>query len=148
MGNFNRGRGGGFSSRGHSNYGHNDRGGRSGFSRGGDRQMYKAVCSNCGKECEVPFRPTGSKPVYCSDCFEKMGDRRERRPDRPSFNSSRDSNNNRQEFETINNKLDKLLSLLEPKPQEVPAPVAVEEVVEEKVKAPKVKKTASKKKKS
>jgi CxxC-x17-CxxC domain-containing protein len=33
------------------------------------RQMYPAVCSNCGKETQVPFQPRGDKPVYCSDCF-------------------------------------------------------------------------------
>ena len=33
------------------------------------RQMYPAVCSNCGKETMVPFQPRGDKPVYCSDCF-------------------------------------------------------------------------------
>ncbi|MDO8460059.1 MAG: DNA-directed RNA polymerase [Nanoarchaeota archaeon] len=42
-------------------------GGRSNF--GGPREMHKAVCSECKKECEVPFKPTEGKPVYCRDCF-------------------------------------------------------------------------------
>ncbi|HLH73432.1 MAG TPA: zinc-ribbon domain containing protein [Chloroflexota bacterium] len=42
----------------------------SGAGRGGQRQMYPAVCSRCGKETEVPFQPTNGKPVYCSDCFQ------------------------------------------------------------------------------
>jgi|SRR5690349_8506686 CxxC-x17-CxxC domain-containing protein len=42
---------------------------RSGGSYGGPRQMYPATCSSCGRETQVPFQPTGSKPVYCSDCF-------------------------------------------------------------------------------
>ncbi|HEX5506051.1 MAG TPA: zinc-ribbon domain containing protein [Thermomicrobiales bacterium] len=33
------------------------------------RQMYPAICSQCGKETMVPFQPRGDKPVYCSDCF-------------------------------------------------------------------------------
>lgn len=33
------------------------------------RQMFPAVCSQCGKETQVPFQPRGDKPVYCSDCF-------------------------------------------------------------------------------
>ncbi len=37
----------------------------------GPREMYKSVCSDCGKECEVPFRPTGERPVYCSECYAK-----------------------------------------------------------------------------
>lgn len=33
------------------------------------RQMYPAVCSNCGKQTEVPFMPRSDKPVYCRECF-------------------------------------------------------------------------------
>ena len=72
MGNFNRGSGrpssGGF----RGSFGGNKRfgGGRD----GGDRPtMHKAICDECGDECQVPFRPTGDKPVYCSSCFEKQG---------------------------------------------------------------------------
>jgi CxxC-x17-CxxC domain-containing protein len=35
------------------------------------REMFPAVCDECGKETEVPFQPTSGKPVYCSDCFER-----------------------------------------------------------------------------
>jgi len=35
--------------------------------------MTKVTCSECGAECEVPFKPTSSKPVYCNDCFAKKG---------------------------------------------------------------------------
>jgi CxxC-x17-CxxC domain-containing protein len=37
--------------------------------RRGPREMFPAVCSNCGQDTEVPFRPTSGKPVYCSTCF-------------------------------------------------------------------------------
>ena len=37
----------------------------------GPREMHKAVCSDCKKECEVPFKPTEGKPVFCRDCFAK-----------------------------------------------------------------------------
>ncbi len=33
-------------------------------------QKFDAICSNCGKKCQVPFRPDGEKPVYCKDCFD------------------------------------------------------------------------------
>ncbi|RLJ08868.1 MAG: DNA-directed RNA polymerase [Candidatus Aenigmatarchaeota archaeon] len=36
-----------------------------------NRKMHKAVCSDCGKECEVPFKPTEGRPVFCRDCFMK-----------------------------------------------------------------------------
>ncbi|HWR18534.1 MAG TPA: zinc-ribbon domain containing protein [Clostridia bacterium] len=42
------------------------------------RQMYPAICAQCGRETEVPFRPSSDKPVYCRDCFQP----RERRRDR------------------------------------------------------------------
>ncbi len=52
-------------------------GGGRNFNRGGrnfdrsPREMHKATCSDCGKQCEVPFKPTGDKPVRCRDCFAK-----------------------------------------------------------------------------
>lgn len=45
-------------------------GGGYGARSGGERQMYPAVCAQCGKQTEVPFQPTGDRPVYCSDCFQ------------------------------------------------------------------------------
>ena len=42
-----------------------------GYDRG-PREMFSATCSSCGKEAQVPFRPTSGKPVYCSDCFRSM----------------------------------------------------------------------------
>jgi CxxC-x17-CxxC domain-containing protein len=39
---------------------------------GGERQMYPAVCAQCGKDTQVPFQPRGDKPVYCSDCFRSQ----------------------------------------------------------------------------
>jgi len=34
------------------------------------RQMFDAVCSECGKPCKLPFEPHTDRPVYCSDCFK------------------------------------------------------------------------------
>jgi len=36
---------------------------------GGPREMFPAVCAQCGKPTQVPFQPRGDRPVYCSDCF-------------------------------------------------------------------------------
>ncbi len=33
------------------------------------REMHDAVCAACGAETQVPFRPSGDRPVYCRDCF-------------------------------------------------------------------------------
>lgn len=40
------------------------------------RQMFPAVCAECGKDTEVPFEPREGRPVYCSDCFTKIRDNR------------------------------------------------------------------------
>jgi CxxC-x17-CxxC domain-containing protein len=44
---------------------------RQGDSYGSRRQMFPAVCAQCGKETEVPFQPREGRAVYCSDCFSK-----------------------------------------------------------------------------
>ena len=87
-------------------------------------EMFSATCANCGKQCEVPFRPTGNKPVLCRDCFQNSRGSDERRSfDRPSFNNdNRDRSNDRPDyraqFEMLNAKMDKILSLLTPRPVE------------------------------
>ncbi len=67
MGNFNRDRG-----NRPSGGGNFKRPGFGGPSRNFDRPvtMFAAVCDNCGKDCQVPFRPTSGKPIFCSSCFE------------------------------------------------------------------------------
>ena len=63
--------GGSYDSYGSSSYG----GGGGGYGSGsrGQREMFSATCSSCGKEAQVPFQPRGDKPVYCSDCFQQRG---------------------------------------------------------------------------
>ena len=65
MGNFQRG----------GKFGEKRFGGQRSWGRGdkGPRQMFKAVCDECGNECEVPFRPNGSRRVFCTSCFKKNG---------------------------------------------------------------------------
>lgn len=60
---------GGYDSGGFGGGGYSSGGGGGGYSSG-PRQLYPAVCSECGKETEVPFNPTPGKPVYCRDCFQ------------------------------------------------------------------------------
>lgn len=64
-----------------------------------DVEMTKVSCSECGVECEVPFKPTSSKPVYCDDCFAKKG--------------KTGSNKLSKDFEIINEKLNKIMKALE-----------------------------------
>ena|SRR2546423_12574796 len=110
-----------------------------------DRQeMFSATCANCGKQCEVPFRPTGNKPVLCRECFQNNRGSDSRRPERGSFDRpqfNREDNQSRPnyqaQFDALNAKMDKILSLLTPQPVEV-APLeseiseeAIEEIAEE-----------------
>lgn len=44
--------------------------------RRGDRQMYDAVCSECGRPTQIPFQPREDRPVYCRECFAKKNPRR------------------------------------------------------------------------
>jgi len=38
------------------------------------RQLYSVKCAKCGKQTEVPFKPSGDRPVYCRDCYmQKKG---------------------------------------------------------------------------
>jgi CxxC-x17-CxxC domain-containing protein len=39
-------------------------------SSGRERPTFTAVCAECGTETQVPFQPTGDRPVYCRDCFQ------------------------------------------------------------------------------
>lgn len=64
--------------------------------------MHKVSCDKCGEKCEVPFKPTGEKPVYCRDCFRK---------DRDS-GSNAGLNQFKKEFDQINKKLDKIIQAL------------------------------------
>ncbi len=127
MGNFNdRGnRGGGF--RGGNGGGRPSFGGN----RGGDRRevsMHKAVCDECHKSCEVPFRPSSDKPIYCNDCFSgKRGNEAPRREfnndrgpkrefnDKPSFSKPAAGANDevKKQLSEMNSKLDRLISAIE-----------------------------------
>lgn len=75
--------------------------GRSNFGER-ERRMHKATCAECGGRCEVPFKPTGEKPVYCSDCFGGGGG-----------HESKKTDSHKENFETLNKKLDKVLKILE-----------------------------------
>ena len=63
------GAGGGYSAGGGGGGGY---GGGGSYRERSPREMLTATCSSCGKDAQVPFRPTSGKPVYCSDCFRSM----------------------------------------------------------------------------
>lgn len=118
---------------------------RKDFSRGsfGGRDsrrpvLFSAVCDECGKDCQVPFKPSGDKPIYCSECFEKKGGRDSNRSGQRDFrgrnfgdrNHGRPQNNISDrsvtlitdKIDTLNSKLDKILSLLSATGEKKPKP--------------------------
>lgn len=127
-------------------------GGQGRFDRGGDRgfdrqpvELFHAICANCGKSCQVPFKPNGKKPVFCKECFDAgaagdtvaprqdRGDRQDARPVRqyegprkdfasvarpqPAPASSGLTLEIKKELEGVNQKLAQLIELLAPKPK-------------------------------
>jgi CxxC-x17-CxxC domain-containing protein len=56
-----------------------------------DRTMHKAVCADCGKDCEVPFKPSPGRSVYCKNCFaarKKEGTFMPRREEKPKIETA------------------------------------------------------------
>ena len=110
----------------HSDSMHTSFGGRR---NGGETQLFDAVCSKCGNACQVPFRPTGQKPVYCNACYsEQLGGSRERdfsrrdnhsrsfdsrMENRGMENRATENNSNvERQIVNINSKIDSILEIL------------------------------------
>lgn len=122
--------------------------------------LHDTVCDECGKDCQVPFKPSGEKPVYCSDCFGKKGggdnDRSSNRRDFPrrSFGdrevrpSAQSNINDRslsqlvEKIEILNTKLDVIIDLLSSAGEKKPEPVEKEAKKSKKTIAKKVDKAA------
>lgn len=132
---------------GGGNYGRRDSGGGN-YNNRPPMELHHAVCATCGKDCEVPFRPTGDRPVYCRDCFAKQGGRSENggrgnyeRNDnspKPSYNNNNDHRDNspaprpqnNQQMDMISAKLDQIINLLsqnQAKPEKVKEEVVIVE---------------------
>ncbi|MEK6642305.1 MAG: zinc-ribbon domain containing protein [Planctomycetota bacterium] len=73
------GGGGGMSRGGPRRSGGGGGGNRGGYGGGGGgsrppRERFSAVCSECGQQTEVPFKPAEGRPVYCRACFTARKD--------------------------------------------------------------------------
>jgi len=115
------------------NHRDSDRGGRRDSQRrddrrSRDREMFDAVCDKCGKSCKLPFKPSPDKPIFCDECFKEEGGK------------NKGGEQYKEQFEALNNKLDKIMEALNI------IPTAIEEikVVEEIEVAPKKEKKAKK----
>jgi CxxC-x17-CxxC domain-containing protein len=115
------------------------------------RSMFQTKCDRCHQNCEVPFKPNGSKPVLCNNCFkshrgEDFGQREERSFRKPSYDRPQSYSrppvqpNYNEKFEALNAKVDKLMkmvSALSPRKEKeafTPLPTEVKAVVKPKKK--------------
>lgn len=155
-GSYSRGRGG-------------DRGGRSGGNRGGGRDqrsfggkgfekgpvtMHKVTCDECGNACEVPFKPSSDKPVFCDSCFggkrenKRGGDRFGDKRSGPSTSSNDgEMKEMRKMLNELNMKLDVIIEFFNDEIEAEDAIMAAEAEEMEEV-APKAKKAKAEPKKS
>lgn len=128
-------------------------------SRFTERTLHRATCTECGDECQVPFKPDGTKPVLCRNCFktdsnpeprrfggERSGGSsfREKRPyeKRPYSGGSdrfesKGSDQYKDQFKIVNAKLDSILKALNGDAA-VSAPVAPVKPVAPEMPLPKV----------
>ncbi len=91
-------------------------GGRGAYERDGAKpMMHSATCSECGQRCEVPFKPNGKKPIFCSTCFKKddydAAPKRSFGNDAPRERSN--DNSMTDQFKVINSKLDAIIRALD-----------------------------------
>ena len=138
------------------------------------QMMHHAICAECKKDCEVPFRPNGEKPVYCRECFSNhggpstfdnraSGKRDFAAPARAPYQSDkpretapdRRIDDLKRQIEALHTKLDRFMESMSVKPQKSPEKLVVAEkptpapkkkvaVKREEKKAPKKKKAAKK----
>ena len=139
-----------------------------------DREFFKATCSSCHKSCEVPFRPSGDKPVFCRECFaekdqgsersfsgrnenrggEYRRDARPQREERPlrheEVRAPRDNGNDdiKRQLVNLESKIDYILELLALQAVVIEdvleEPIVSKEVVPTKIRKPKTVKTKTK----
>lgn len=146
-------------------------GGRFGGGGGGDRsrrspELFQAVCAECRKQCQVPFRPSGDKPVYCRDCFGKQRHvpgrnsngadgprtdfRRDALPEREHQGEHTRPQNNggidafKRQLDSLESKVNRILDLVNKKPEASASVAPVVKTAPEVVKVAKAKISARK----
>jgi CxxC-x17-CxxC domain-containing protein len=79
--------------------------------------LHEAVCDRCGRKCDLPFKPTGNKPIYCRSCFRQNNSENDfgKNFESKKFGDRHESNmpiTSSEELESINQKLDKIMKAL------------------------------------
>lgn len=71
--------------------------------RQGGKPMFQAVCVECKKNCEVPFRPSGERPTYCKECYAKRKNGNHSQQQQPQQNSSGFQNMEKRQLKVVSN---------------------------------------------
>jgi CxxC-x17-CxxC domain-containing protein len=74
----------------------------------GKPSMHKAICAECNITCEIPFKPSGTKAIFCKNCFRREDAAPARAYGRPQTSEL----GNKEQFAKLNSKLDKILKAL------------------------------------
>ncbi|MFA6024347.1 MAG: CxxC-x17-CxxC domain-containing protein [Candidatus Gracilibacteria bacterium] len=108
-----------------------------------EKRLYSATCSSCQSDCEVPFKPTFGRPVYCHRCMGAQNSPMAQASTPASTGSG--FKISEEQFKTLNAKMDKILRILELATQDMEEDDMLEEVDEAPAEAPAKKKAAAKK---
>lgn len=79
---------------------------------GGGLELFDVTCAQCGTHTQVPFKPTGERPVLCRDCF-KGGDSGPRDAPRSAPRGNAGGGDSSRELREISEKLDKIMRALD-----------------------------------
>lgn len=89
-----------------------------------DNESHNVICDKCGKECEVPFKPTSGKPIFCRRCFKDKEGSSSYDDSKRNYDTQPDSRDNRRDYresdnntkssqlDEINRKLDEIIEML------------------------------------
>lgn len=72
--------------------------------------MHQTTCAECGNSCEVPFKPSGDRPVFCNNCFRKDSNK--------SYHKNEDAGYLKEQLKILDIKLDRILKILTSPPHE------------------------------
>lgn len=86
------------------------------------KEMHTTICADCGASCQVPFKPRGEKPVYCSPCFSSQSESSYLRPSREKrerHDQVNSSNKLEIKVDKLIKKLDKIIEVLTEKNKKI-----------------------------
>ena len=75
----------------------------------GEKRMYSATCDDCGSRCELPFRPTSGKPIFCDSCFRGTS----KKGSGKRHDTGGETKQVQEQIDAMNKKLDRIIRTLD-----------------------------------